>query len=278
MLKHGVIFTHNKQEIVLLLDRVTLSLDDKHDDEFIFATINDNHIDKTLYFVISNDSYVEFKKQYPKVKLAGFWHSLFANGKINLTVTEHCLISDELVYNLLLKDDELSTSFIISQDENLSSNIDTNSSLSKFDELISPADKVKKQKLERTIKLFAMSIFWLLIVISLYFYTIQKDNEILLITQKISDTKQKIAIADNQIIQQKKSIYKPSKAIKNNIEKLLFLRFKDIILTGEVNLNDNIKVESNSDIELLKALTQQNTKYTLKRHAEALPTLEFNHE
>jgi hypothetical protein len=42
---------------VLLLDRVTLSLDDKHDDEFIFATINDNHIDKTLYFVISNDSY-----------------------------------------------------------------------------------------------------------------------------------------------------------------------------------------------------------------------------
>jgi hypothetical protein len=31
---------------------------------------------------------------------------------------------------------------------------------------------------------------------------IQKDNEILLITQKISDTKQKIAIADNQIIQQ----------------------------------------------------------------------------
>jgi recombinational DNA repair ATPase RecF len=41
MLKHGVIFTHNKQEIVLLLDRVTLSLDDKHDDEFVFATIND---------------------------------------------------------------------------------------------------------------------------------------------------------------------------------------------------------------------------------------------
>jgi hypothetical protein len=40
-----------------------------------------------LYFVISNDSYAEFKKQYPKVKLAGFWHSLFANGKINLTVT-----------------------------------------------------------------------------------------------------------------------------------------------------------------------------------------------
>jgi hypothetical protein len=49
-----------------LLDRVTLSLDDKHDDEFVFATINDNHIDKTLYFVISNDSYAEFKKQYPK--------------------------------------------------------------------------------------------------------------------------------------------------------------------------------------------------------------------
>jgi hypothetical protein len=42
------------------------------------------------------------------------------------------LIVDELVYNLLLKDDELSTSFIISQDENLSSNIDTNSSLSKL--------------------------------------------------------------------------------------------------------------------------------------------------
>jgi hypothetical protein len=58
----------------------------------------------------------------------------------------------------------------------------------------------------------------------------------------------------------------------------LFLRFKDIILTGEVNLNDNIKVESNSDIELLKAFTQKNSSFTLKRHAEALPTLEFDHE
>jgi hypothetical protein len=41
-------------------------------------------------------------------------------------------------------------------------------------------------------------------------------------TMPVLNTKQKIAIADNQIIQQKKSIYKPSKAIKNNIEKLLF--------------------------------------------------------
>ena len=279
MLKHGEIFTHKKHKVVLLLDRVVLSIDDKNDDEFVFTTIKDNKINQVLYFVISSSSYIKFKEQYPKAMLAGFWHSLFVNNKINLSASiDHYLIADELVYQLHIDGGELSTSFVIAEaeDEGVISNIDTD--LSKFELLISPADKVKKQRLRRKIKLSVSGLFWLLIVIGLYAYNIQKNAKASTEEQQIASIKQQISLQDHQIIKQEKSIFKLNKTIKKSIDSLLFLRFKSVGLAGEVDLARAIEVKSNSDIAFLEAFTKEYKQYTLTRHAEALPSLRFNHE
>ena len=277
MLKHGELFTYNKQQAILLLDKIILSLDDKEDNEFVFTTVQDNNIDRPLYFVVSNANYAKFKKEYPKATLFGFWHSLFLNDKIDLTLENHYLVTDGPTYHLRFKEGELSTAFDISQREEIESNIDTN--LSKFEALISQADKSKKQRLQSKIKL-AISALSAVIVISVFYLTnIQKESRALMLVQEISTIKQEIAIQEDRIIKLKKAVYKPNPMAKNNLKSLLFLRFKNIDLIGDIDsLNGAVKIKSSSDVSLLAEFTAQYPQYKFKRHAEALPTLEFSHE
>lgn len=275
ILEHGKVFMRDKQQIVLLFDRVILSIDDKNNDEFVFATIQDKNINETVYFVCSLDSYNEAKKVHNKVLFAGFWHSLFINNKIDLSSEgDHHLITNELAYSLCYNDGDIDTSFTLVSEigAEVVSNIDTK--LNQFDALISPQDKIHAQRLKNNITIYSILVFWLLIGTGSYYYISHKESKHKDIKQEISAVKKRLSVLNHTIIIQKQDVYTIDASIQAKIKTLAFLRFKNIDLLGDVNTKKTINIKSSTHLEILQGFSKQYSQYQIKRHAEALPTLE----
>lgn len=213
MFEHGKIFKHKKQSVVLIYDRIILSIDDKGDEEFVFAIIKDDNIEKTLYFVVSFESYTDFKINYQKAKIVGFWHSLFINNKINLAKhNNYQLKTDESIYTLVYHQKEINISFqLLSQLSEPLDYVDIDTNLDKYSVVISPADKAKKQRLEKLQTLSLIVLFWFVVLTSLYFYIDENNQAGVKLNAQIISTNQQISLIDKKIEQQHKKVYKLNK-------------------------------------------------------------------
>lgn len=283
MFEHSKKFKHKEQSIVLLLDDILFSLDDKGDEDFVIDTIFDKNINKTLYFVASFVNYNEFKKNYPKAKISAFWHSLFINNKIDLSKhKKYQLKTNDSIYTLSYNlKNEISVSFkLLSQLKNKQIDhqpIDIN--INKFIQIVSPAEKAQKARLEKNYKISGIAFFWFLLAVSIYIYIDNDKKQEFDTTSKILILKTKISAAENKIISQNQKIYAANKTVVANIKSLLFLQFKSIQLIGEITLKDqSFKIKSTADLELLHSFVGKYKEYKLTRHPEALPTLGIHND
>lgn len=275
IIKHNQVFTHDKRQVILLFDRVLLSIDDINNDEFVFATMQDKNSKQTLYFVCKLDVYNQAKNTHKQVLLAGFWHSLFVNDKIDLTNDGiHHLITEELAYLLDYTDGDIESSFTVVSEINADITSNINTEIDHFEVLISPQDKIKAIKLKRNITIYSIVVFWALIGVFGYYYSIYQDSKQQETVSQINTFKKDAAVLGHKIIKQKQDVYAFDESLKSKIKALSFLRFKNISLLGDINLNQVITIKSNTDLSLLQSFVKKYPQYDLKRHAEALPTIE----
>lgn len=272
-IKHGVVFTNNKQKIVLLLDRIILSVDEKLDNEFIFANIEYKsvgykNIDKTLYFCASFDNYTRFKKKYKKTNISGFWHSLFINNKINLAENKEINIStDDVVYSLQYDQNSIETNFTLigDNDQIVSTTIDDD--LVEFIQIISPAEKIKKARLIRNITIIAIVSTWVIGFVAYKQGGKIQDDIIKQEEQKILKLKNNIDLLDKQLTRARENIITKVPIVIKNLQHLLTLQFNNINVFGKTNLTD-IKLNSNTDIATLQSFTQKYPYFKIKEQIE----------
>lgn len=277
MYQHAKIFKYKKQKIVLLLDKVLLSLDDLKQGEFVFAKIKDNHINKTLYFVTNYTDYTKFKKDY-KAILCGFWHTLFSANQINLSGNSEINIkTEEFVYGVFFDGDVISNTFMLiaqAPDDGL---LIDNELITGFSQIISVADKLKKQNKHKKIVIGILAIIWLIVGgVSYYLYQ-DKVISKLDIIKKISNVKNKTLLINTQIITIKKDVYEINNVAYIQIQKILFLKFKGINITGEVVIDKNILVDSSTDINVLNSFAKDND-FKIIEGVEVLPKISWSYE
>lgn len=279
IIKHNQVFTHNKQQTILLFDRVLLSIDDKSPDEFVFATIQDENSKQLLYFVCATDSYNEAKKHHPKVFFAGFWHSLFVSNKIDLTNDKaHYHLTEELVYFLNYSDGNIDSGFeLVSEiDSSITSNIDAE--LGRLEVLISPQDKIKAIRRKKNMIIYSLVGFWGVIGLLCYVYVDYQHSKTQKVTLEINALNKDVAGLNRKINKQKQDIYVFDKSLSAKIKALTFLSFRNISLLGDIDLDKPMIAESKTELHLLQSFVKSYPQYKLKRHAEALPTIEVVYE
>jgi hypothetical protein len=274
MIKHNTIFTHKKQPVVLFLDRVIFSIDNKLEDEFVFATITDSSIQRTLYFCANFENYQRFKTQHKKTKIAGFWHTLFANNKINLSNTPVLdIVIDDVIYSLSYNSNKatITTDFGLITDKNTHNVVSVDATFDEIITLISPVEKIKRKKLIKNIIVASVISIWTIAAI-VYFYVLNsQDQKLKENKQLISQLKNNISLVDKQITKSKQNVIKHNPKTKKNLENLFILGTNGIDIVGKTKLND-ISLNSNANIKVLKGFIKEYPRFSIQEQIEK-PTL-----
>jgi hypothetical protein len=274
MIKHNTIFTHKKQPVVLFLDRVIFSIDNKLEDEFVFATITDSSIQRTLYFCANFENYQRFKTQHKKTKIAGFWHTLFANNKINLSNTPVLdIVIDDVIYSLSYNSNKatITTDFGLITDKNTHNVVSVDATFDEIITLISPVEKIKRKKLIKNIIVASVISIWTIAVI-VYFYVLNsQDQKLKENKQLISQLKNNISLVDKQITKAKQNVIKHNPKTKKNLENLFILGTNGIDIVGKTKLND-ISLNTNANIKVLKGFIKEYPRFSIQEQIEK-PTL-----